>query len=1487
MSVNAEEVSNVVVGAALGGDAWGADAIPTNVTSLAFYPVSYDDTTNPDRDTDGVTTEDELFVYGTDPDLADTDCDGVSDGDEIASGTNPNLRDTDGDGLVDGSDPDPLVATPADDSDADGIPDAYETHWFGGTGAVNVADVRDETGFTLDGKILGGVNPTNGVDAAVAASDSRLVSWKLFGGFAADWSGNATNLVWERTFSVVRASAWQQLFVSASPTNAAPWRLEGATLEWETDTGASGSASASPCNDSFRIPLATNDMPRSLTLRVRSTDAGIVRTSTPMHLIAYAPTLRIEGGREITGESGRKFVVFLDGSRSSMRLVADHSRRPCRATPGRDECDGGAFGASPDGWPLAYDGNALGGFLRAGRPGEYALPPMALSATPPLRMRGNGGGDDATVVVLSPSAWWRCQLHGTCARRLGYDWSGDAYGEEDAYPLDTACLDDGWHRGMSDARLGYECELVATSGAGDGVGWASAGADGGRGRVFVDGVEVWSCAPEHVHVLGGGCDDPFESGCGCDAGDCADGNCDALEGPTLGSLKFRIPLGAPVKGQVAGFVWFATEEPITISKSTFRLLAHPEADVSDGEANGVRRIVCGNQRGRSLTVSNIANGACVRIDETDTGKWEHSWEIVNVDGDASKVMLRKISRLYNVMSDETYTYDNGVWTRLDNIAGIGTRLESGGGFGEGVKTERRTTTDAEGRVLASVTNETSRIGECDSALMRETYREESTGRGMKWSRAEYWDDPQHSGRHGKPRLVWGNARAWEWHDYDEFGHETLLVEQRGNAAVPYAFPSVVSNELRNVGALANAFVTARGYEPLQGDSRNSNDTYKARCETRYVVTNGVAAIVGRTWTRYKRLSRDGYPAVKEEKWRATSQGAEWGDESSAYSYEVTFADTGIGTPLLMRGAVAESLDEDGVLTVCSYSVVSNVLHCTTRRSFGGNALPTYETTERNADYGTVLRRTTRLTDGDTVIADEHSIYDNQNRLRSTTYLDGTSLTNSYSCCRLLWKRDREGRKTLRSAKTGTDHLYNAFEDVWLGDASTNGQYRVTQHFYDALGRETNTVVYAGATPKEAEVASSSDGKPCARVTTEYPFGGDDYAVRTDERGKVAVTRTDILGDCIETSETVSTNGVEVSKTKSRSYFGGGSSTRKEWDGHKWTEERRFEDYAADGRRIEYVVTSSYDCGTVTNAVTVYDFLGRVVSVAKPGANGSTIVTVNAFDGTTARILSVATTGSPTVVYGYNELGERTSSSQDGITILNDTFYETISQQVYRVATTVRMAGNVTNAVQVRKIQLTGLSDALRSRTITVAASGRETVAETSFDAATGLLTSVTRVGDVTPVTTASRYGVALSQTGIDGTQAMSYDAIGRNVAVASVDSAGVTNCIDFAEYDWSGNAVRRVTDFLDGRVAEATAEYDSLNQEVRRTDALDNETVTGYDSLGRTAFVGGDAYPIATGYDSAGRKTSSMTTRDGGANWDETQWAFDPASGVNLSKTYA
>jgi hypothetical protein len=42
-----------------------------------------------DSDNDGINDEDEIGIYGTDPDNSDTDGDGVSDGDEVAAGKNP------------------------------------------------------------------------------------------------------------------------------------------------------------------------------------------------------------------------------------------------------------------------------------------------------------------------------------------------------------------------------------------------------------------------------------------------------------------------------------------------------------------------------------------------------------------------------------------------------------------------------------------------------------------------------------------------------------------------------------------------------------------------------------------------------------------------------------------------------------------------------------------------------------------------------------------------------------------------------------------------------------------------------------------------------------------------------------------------------------------------------------------------------------------------------------------------------------------------------------------------------------------------------------------------------------------------------------------------------------------------------------------------------------------------------------------------------
>ncbi len=81
-----------------------------------------------DTDEDGLSDGAEV-ILGTNPLLLDTDGDGLSDGAEVILGTNPLLLDTDGDGLSDGLETQ-LGTNPCDtDSDDDGFPDGWEVQY--------------------------------------------------------------------------------------------------------------------------------------------------------------------------------------------------------------------------------------------------------------------------------------------------------------------------------------------------------------------------------------------------------------------------------------------------------------------------------------------------------------------------------------------------------------------------------------------------------------------------------------------------------------------------------------------------------------------------------------------------------------------------------------------------------------------------------------------------------------------------------------------------------------------------------------------------------------------------------------------------------------------------------------------------------------------------------------------------------------------------------------------------------------------------------------------------------------------------------------------------------------------------------------------------------------------------------------------------------------------------------------------------------------
>jgi hypothetical protein len=80
-----------------------------------------------DADGDGLTTDQELNA-GTDSNNADTDGDGLLDGEELSRHrTDPKNFDTDGDGLTDGEEVNQWKTSPlVQDSDGDGYPDGTE-----------------------------------------------------------------------------------------------------------------------------------------------------------------------------------------------------------------------------------------------------------------------------------------------------------------------------------------------------------------------------------------------------------------------------------------------------------------------------------------------------------------------------------------------------------------------------------------------------------------------------------------------------------------------------------------------------------------------------------------------------------------------------------------------------------------------------------------------------------------------------------------------------------------------------------------------------------------------------------------------------------------------------------------------------------------------------------------------------------------------------------------------------------------------------------------------------------------------------------------------------------------------------------------------------------------------------------------------------------------------------------------------------------------
>ena len=130
-------------------------------------------------DTDGDGLSDGVEVaFGTDPLDYDMDDDGLPDGAEVALGTNPLVSDTDGDGLSDGLETQ-LGTNPCDtDSDDDGFPEGWEVRYGFNPLSASSPDPLDDPdmdGVPNGGEFAIGTNPVSADTDGDGLSDGKEV----------------------------------------------------------------------------------------------------------------------------------------------------------------------------------------------------------------------------------------------------------------------------------------------------------------------------------------------------------------------------------------------------------------------------------------------------------------------------------------------------------------------------------------------------------------------------------------------------------------------------------------------------------------------------------------------------------------------------------------------------------------------------------------------------------------------------------------------------------------------------------------------------------------------------------------------------------------------------------------------------------------------------------------------------------------------------------------------------------------------------------------------------------------------------------------------------------------------------------------------------------------------------------------------------------------------------------------------------------------
>ena len=508
-------------------------------------------------------------------------------------------------------------------------------------------------------------------------------------------------------------------------------------------------------------------------------------------------------------------------------------------------------------------------------------------------------------------------------------------------------------------------------------------------------------------------------------------------------------------------------------------------------------------------------------------------------------------------------------------------------------------------------------------------------------------------------------------------------------------------------------------------------------------------------------------------------------------------------------------------------------------------------------------------------------YDEQKRITKTTRGNGRFSSATWMCCGRLSETDEDGITTTYAYDSARQLTEISREEVYDGETCITPEI-ITEFTRDAAGRVLTTIRRVGS----METTESTEYDALGRVTKQTDVLGRETTTEYSANGLV----TTVISPAGATTITVhNPDGTvaSISGTAQRAlvyeYDLNGNSLRTTTK-------------LADGTTIAQSIVNGFDQTTVQAQASTSGF---IYTRAEFNAKGQL---VKQYQDTGWNTVKTAAT-----LYEYDCFGNITKQTlalsdmptKDNSPVVEMAYsVESAEDGVFSVTTQTRYNAAGEALISTQKQLISHLSSTLASKSIGSDERGNNSTNWTVY----------TAPAKVTSYSTIPTSSITAESVVMDGFTISQKDYAG---IVSTTSRAYTVSGMTLMHTDGRNNANIFLTDLAgrtisvtDASGAVTTTVYDVAHDHPSViTDAMGNTSCYKYDHRGRKIAEWGTAIqPACFGYDDMDNMTMLMTFRgypetnadgspsqsgEGAAAGDVTTWTFHPATGLELSKTYA